>query len=305
MVNKLSHIQALNNLELIERKATLEPKNIHTYGVRGNKIVLITSKDGFLTRIWNSFLKFLRFIKTDKKNLESLENITVTHTKQDDYKKWAEENGKATTEGIKRLMSGYREIVAKLHTPTKDTSPPLQDVGKEVTELKQHLEEQYRGEIDKNKLLISELETKNSQLRKELDTALDQNDALTATSEENSGLRSQLDAAFTENSNLITKVDEYFQENQKLHVQNEEANRQIADLKKKADSAEDHQPLKEAYDKLKKRKDHYKKEHGRLMDFLGNKNLLDEALKAVEGKRKSKHSKKSKSEKKVEKEVVA
>ena len=45
---------------------------VSVFGVRGNKFVLITTEDSFITRIWNQFLKLLGFIKTDDKSINTL-----------------------------------------------------------------------------------------------------------------------------------------------------------------------------------------------------------------------------------------
>ena len=52
-------------------------KKVSTFGVRGNRFILVTKSDPLLTRIWNAILKFLHIIHSDKSSIKSLNDRSV------------------------------------------------------------------------------------------------------------------------------------------------------------------------------------------------------------------------------------
>lgn len=149
----LSHKDAFANAQLLESYEALDKIQIHGFGVRGKHFVLIKKKTSFMTRIWFSFLKFLRIIKTDGPSIEKLKTATVSHLETDDYKEWSKTHGKVTKQGVVTLIGHHQATTEELKLAEKNAKTHEELAASTQTKVNEHL-----TTIQRQILRISELE---------------------------------------------------------------------------------------------------------------------------------------------------
>lgn len=162
----LSNKDTFANSQLLEKFNTLPKIQVHTFGVRGKHFVLIKKKSGFLTRIWYSFLKFLRIIKTDTKSIDRLKNAIVTHLNGDDYKEWAKAHGKVTKLGIANLVESHQTLTTNL----KEREETLAARNEHIAVINGQVD-QHTQTIQQLNRRIADLEAERDQLRRANATA--------------------------------------------------------------------------------------------------------------------------------------
>lgn len=155
----LTNSIAFQNIVYIEDHEKTEIKQVHGFGVRGNKFVFIKKSNSFLSRIWFSILKAFRIIKIDQKLIDALKQKTLLHIKTDDYKKWSLENAKITKLGLKNLIDRNEFLELNHINDSKKITEVenLQKAGKQNASDKKKLEAKIKTLENQIKLYNDEI----------------------------------------------------------------------------------------------------------------------------------------------------
>lgn len=161
----ISNIQTFQSYS----KLTDPQKKSVTFGVRGNKFVLVTKSDPLLTRIWNAILNFLHIIKTDKSSIKSLNDRSIKVLK--------DEPGKSLLQALYSTSGLESDAVNKAKADLAASIKKLQDDNDALTlKLAQDQIEKAKAqpeldslqkEIADQKGQISQLQSANAQISKE------------------------------------------------------------------------------------------------------------------------------------------
>lgn len=280
---KLSNEQAFQNLQYIQNHKELQKKEVYGFGVRGNRFVLVQQKDSLLSKIWYSFLKLLRFIKTDEKAVKALKDHTFTTIKSDEWRSWSEENGKVTVACTKQLIKSFKEQKERIAELEKNSNRAASDCDGYGSSLVVAINEAV-SEKDK---LIEKLEADVAQLRS--DVAVAQNHYDRACEECN-----DKDSAIDRLEAKIRAFGETMIDPQKL----EELEAQVKSLKhSKKKHKKEATKLKEEKSLLDRAWQHLHADITDVKQFLIEHGLLEEEKKAAASHHHKKHSKKKHTEK--------
>ncbi|MEC7839175.1 MAG: hypothetical protein VX777_03950 [Chlamydiota bacterium] len=143
---QLSHDDAYKNFKMLERYDRLEKSKVYGFGVRGKRFTLVKKDDSFISKIWFSILKFLRFVKADPNSVSRLREYTDLHCKQGSFQSWANENGKVSLERRSQLLLENAELTRRLNDEQLENQSSSSHLHHEI-ETKNSTIESLRSEI--------------------------------------------------------------------------------------------------------------------------------------------------------------
>lgn len=135
-----SYEYSFKNAQTWERYEATPKDRVHGFGVvHGKHFTLITKDDSYISQLWFSFLKLIRYIKTDVESIDTLHQHTITKRKTPEYLQWADENKKYTNRELETLKKEKNTLLARLssaETTNENLEKELKSVQKEAKKYK-------------------------------------------------------------------------------------------------------------------------------------------------------------------------